>query len=55
MKKGKYSANKHDLDIETIKQKLCAQCARADEETVVSLYPEPAAARLSGQVSTCKQ
>lgn len=47
--KGKESANKRELEIEKTK----AVCA--GEETVVLVSPEPAAVRLSGQVSTHKQ
>lgn len=57
--KGKESANKCELEIERVKQKLCVctgcVCVCAGKETVVLLSPEPAAPRLSGQVSTDKQ
>lgn len=59
--KGKESANKCEVEIEMVKQALCVRigrvcmCVCVGKETVVLLSPEPAALRLSGQVSTHKQ
>lgn len=53
--KGEESANKCELEIEMVKQKLCAHSVCVGKETVVLLSPEQAALRLSGQVSTRKQ
>lgn len=53
--KGEESANKCELEIEMVKQKLCVPRVCVGKETVVLLSPEPAALRLSGQVSTRKQ